>query len=57
MSEIFCKGQLQGGGWIGKRESGNRETSQTGSTLIRRGSGGLALGASEKWRTMVGLWW
>lgn len=57
MSEIFCKGQLQGGGWIGKRESGNRETSQTGSTLVRRGSGGLALGASEKWRTMVGLWW
>ena len=57
MNEIFCKGQLQGGGWIGKRQSGNRETSQIGSTMVRRGSGGLALGASEKRRAIVGLWY
>ena len=56
MNEIFCKGLLQAGGWIGKRESGNRETSQIGSTMVRRGSGGLALGASEKRRAIVGLW-
>lgn len=56
MNEIFCKGQRQGGGWIGKRGSGNREASQAGSALFRRGNDAdLALEASETWRTRVGL--
>ena len=56
MNEIFCKGQLQGGGWIGKRGSGNSEASQDGSALLRRGDdAGLAPEASETWRNWVGL--